>query len=250
MGEILENQLAKLANESKFNEIKDAIEQMPESEWDYNIVQHYVRALNNCDEHERAAEISLRFKEQGENDALWHCRYAYALWHLNKNSQAEAEMAKAKDLSGANHPLGKYIDSFMEHMEDYRQRRKEEPVPEQMPSREFVFISKGGGNVSVCLVADRLVTLSDKMQAVNDAAYMNGYNWEAFFSHYLSRHIPDLLDGMKTDSEAGTYVAYYPLTPQNEAKAERFADLIRQLVGNEDELLRIVREEGDEIEWD
>jgi hypothetical protein len=41
-----------------------------------------------------------------------------------------------------------------------------------------------------------------------------------------------------------------PITPQNEVKAERFADLMRQLVGNEDELIRIVCEEGDEIEWD
>jgi hypothetical protein len=68
----------------------------------------------------------------------------------------------------------------MEHMKEYNQRRKEEPVPEQIPSREFVFISKSGGDVSVCLVADRLVLLSDKMQAINNSAYMNGYNWEAF----------------------------------------------------------------------
>lgn len=46
------------------------------------------------------------------------------------------------------------------------------------------------------------------------------------------------------------YVAYYPLTQDTEARAERFAEIIRTLVENEEELYRIVRDEGGEIEWD
>jgi len=40
------------------------------------------------------------------------------------------------------------------------------------------------------------------------------------------------------------------LTEENEKKAERFAEIIVSLIENEDELYRIVRENGDEIEWD
>jgi len=55
---------------------------------------------------------------------------------------------------------------------------------------------------------------------------------------------------MESDPEAGMYAAYYDLTPENEQKAERFAELITSLVENEEELYRIVQEEGGEIEWD
>ena len=79
---------------------------------------------------------------------------------------------------------------------------------------------------------------------------MNANNWEAFFSYYLKKNAPDLLDGMESDPEAGMYAAYYDLTPENEQKAERFAELITSLVENEEELYRIVQEEGGEIEWD
>jgi len=40
------------------------------------------------------------------------------------------------------------------------------------------------------------------------------------------------------------------LTEENEKKAERSAEIIVSLIENEDELYRIVRENGDEIEWD
>ena len=46
------------------------------------------------------------------------------------------------------------------------------------------------------------------------------------------------------------YVAYWPLNPENEARAVRFEKIIRSLVEHEEELCRIVREEGDAIEWD
>jgi hypothetical protein len=39
----------------------------------------------------------------------------------------------------------------------------------------------------------------------------------------------------------------YTLTPEKETKAEKFVELIAKLVENEEDLYRIVREEGDEI---
>lgn len=79
---------------------------------------------------------------------------------------------------------------------------------------------------------------------------MNGYNWDAFFKYYLAENAPDILVGMDSDPEAGSYVACYELTEENEKKAERFAEIIISLIENEEELYRIVREKGDEIEWD
>ena len=107
-------------------------------------------------------------------------------------------------------------------------------------------------SISVCfyIEQDKPFAIGEKMNELNEDAYMNGYNWEAFFNYYLPKYAPDIMNGMDTDPEAGMYVAYYALTPENEVRAEKFVEIISSLVENEEELYRIVREEGDEIEWD
>lgn len=106
--------------------------------------------------------------------------------------------------------------------------------------------------VSLCLEAgdSRVMEIGEKMNAVCPEAYMNGYNWDAFLSYYLEENAPDILEGMDTDPEADMYEAHWLLSPENEAKAKRFEGIIRSLLENEEELCRIVREEGGEIEWD
>lgn len=116
----------------------------------------------------------------------------------------------------------------------------------------YASVLKHEGSISVCfsIEADKPFNIGKKMNEINQEAYMNGYNWEAFFNYYLPKYAPDIMEGMSTDPEAGMYAAYYDLTPENETRAEQFAKAINFLIENEDELYRIVREEGDEIEWD
>lgn len=97
---------------------------------------------------------------------------------------------------------------------------------------------------------DKPFAIGEKMYELNQDAYMNGYNWDALFNYYLAKYAPDLLDGLESDPEAGSYVAYYKPSPENEGKAQKFVEIIRSLIENEEELYRIVREEGSEIEWD
>lgn len=92
--------------------------------------------------------------------------------------------------------------------------------------------------------------VGEKLSAINEAAYMNGYNWDAFFNYYLAENAPDILESIDSDPEAGSYVAYLDDTAENEEKAKRFAEIIISLIENDDEICRIVREKGDEIEWD
>ena len=96
----------------------------------------------------------------------------------------------------------------------------------------------------------KVMAVAEKMEELCQDAYMNGYNWEAFFNCYLAINAPELLEDMKTDPEAGMYVAYYDISKENEAKAERFADIIISLVENEEELYSFLHENGEEIEWD
>ena len=97
---------------------------------------------------------------------------------------------------------------------------------------------------------DKPFAIGENMYKIKEEAYMNGYNWDVFFQYYLAKHAPELLDGLDSDPEAGSYVAYYTLTPENEKKAKRFAEIIISLIEHEEELYRILREEGNEIEWD
>ena len=84
----------------------------------------------------------------------------------------------------------------------------------------------------------------------DDKPFAVGEKMNALFNCYLAKHAPELLEGLEPDPEAGSYMAYYVPSPENEAKAKKFVEIIASLVENEEELCRIVREEGDEIEWD
>lgn len=105
-------------------------------------------------------------------------------------------------------------------------------------------------SLSFCIESEKPFPIGEKMNEINENAYMNGYNWEAFFNYYLSQNAPDVLKGLVSDSDAGTYVAVYKNNSKNEKKVNKFAEIIRSLVENEDELYRIIREEGENIEWD
>ncbi len=117
---------------------------------------------------------------------------------------------------------------------------------------DYVSITKSGKWVGISFnnEHDKPFAIGEKMNAINEQAYMNGYNWDALFNYYLSESAPELLDGLESDPEAGSYAAYYELSEENESKAIRFAEIIESLIENEDNLYRIVREHADEIEWD
>lgn len=96
---------------------------------------------------------------------------------------------------------------------------------------------------------EKVFAIGERMYEINEEAYMNGYNWDSFFNYYLAKNAPDILEGMETDPEAGSYTAYFKYTEENEQKAKRFADIIISLIENEEEIYKLLRENGDEIEW-
>jgi len=96
--------------------------------------------------------------------------------------------------------------------------------------------------------AEEVLAIGEKMEAINEEAYMNGYNWEAFLNHYLQTNQPELLDELDTDSEAGTYVALY--NKANSGKADKLVAVINGLVNNPDKIYSFLKENGEDIEWD
>ena len=116
---------------------------------------------------------------------------------------------------------------------------------------DYVTTHKDDSRVAICFYNenDKPFSIGKKMNEINAYAYMNGYNWDAFFKYYLAQNAPELLEGLVGDPEAGCYIAYYTLSDENEKKAKRFAEMIVSLIENEQELYKIIREHGNGIEW-
>ena len=118
--------------------------------------------------------------------------------------------------------------------------------------KEYVAIVKHENTISVCLYIekDKIMAIGEKMNELNEEAYMNGYNWEVFIEAYLTKNKPELLEGLEPDPEAGAYYANYELNSTNEKKAAELVELLIGLVSNEETILEFVRTDGDNIEWD
>ncbi len=118
--------------------------------------------------------------------------------------------------------------------------------------KDYVKVFNSDDYAEVCLYNSdqKVFEIGEKMNEINEYAYMNGYNWEAFLNCYLAKKEPALLEGMRTDPEADMYVAYYDFTSENEQKAKRVGEIIVSLIENEEELYQFLRDNGDEIEWD
>ncbi len=117
---------------------------------------------------------------------------------------------------------------------------------------DYTAIVKHENSLSMCfyIESEKPFSIGEKMNELNEEAYMNGYNWEAFFNYYLAKHHPEIMENMENDPEAGMYVAFYDLTPENEKKAQQFVEVIESLIENEERLYEIIKNEGEEIEWD
>lgn len=97
---------------------------------------------------------------------------------------------------------------------------------------------------------DKVMQIGEKINEINEQAYMNGYNWEVLLNYYLSKYESDLLIDMDSDPEAGMYVAYYELTANNKIKASKLVEIIISLIEDEEQLYNFIYQYGHEIEWD
>lgn len=118
---------------------------------------------------------------------------------------------------------------------------------------KYINISENEDYISVTfnIEQDKIMAIGDKLNEINEEAYMNGYNWEALLNCYFGKNASELLEGFNADSEAEMYAGYYnEVSDENREKASRFAKIIEDLVEEEEKLYQFVRECGKEIEWD
>lgn len=224
---------------------------LPE-EMNYELIGMLARAYNNNDQEEKAKGLLLTTKAEGENDGIWNYRMGYSCFYLSQYEEALAYLERAKELG-----CGEWADELLPDCKE-RLLWKADPQlqdtseSETLCENEYGCVLKHEDSISVCFYIEGEIPLQigEKMNEIHEEAYMNGYNWEAFFNFYLPQYVPDIINGMNTDSEAGMYVACYDLSNENKKRAEKFLALIKFLMDNEKELYRVLHEDGDKIEWD
>jgi len=108
------------------------------------------------------------------------------------------------------------------------------------------------GNISVCVYNehDGLFAMSERINARFEQAYMNGYNWDALIRYYVEQKDAQLMSEIETDPEAGSFAAYMPHAAGNLEKMQQFEAYIREMVSDEDKLLKFIDDHVDDIEWD
>ena len=98
--------------------------------------------------------------------------------------------------------------------------------------KDYLKVFSSDDYAEACLYVSnqKVFEIGEKMNEINEYAYMNGYNCEAFLNCYFAKKEPALLEGMKTDPEDEKYVAYKKFTPENEQKAKRIVEIIVSLI--------------------
>ncbi len=252
MDKELLKQLEKWHKNLDHEKIISAALEIPTEIRDYELTCILARAYNNIEDYGKAAALLLSVEDQGKNDPLWLYRLGYAYFYLDVEEKALELLNRSIELDPGNEDVQDLIDMCHEYLADCGDIEIEAGLTADNSLQGYTAVVKHDNSVSVCFYIEhnKPFAIGEKMHKINKEAYMNGYNWEAFFNYYLPKYTPDIMEGMDTDPEAGMYVAYYDLTPENEMRAEKFVELIRSLMDNEDELYRIVREESEFILWE
>ena len=98
MNEDLLAQLDMWHEEDEFQDIVDAIVEIPEADRDYVLVSHLGRALNNLGNYQEGLEQFITIAEEGKDDPLWHYRTGLSYYYLEQYEEALSEFEIADQL--------------------------------------------------------------------------------------------------------------------------------------------------------
>lgn len=128
------NMLEEWYENHQHDKIVEAIELLPKSERDYEIVGHYGRALNNLGRYVEALQQLEAVKQQGQQDADWHWRVGYAYFYMQEWQAAMATIERAKELGFDNEVANEFImycRNIEKSIEDALEDIKHQPFRER-----------------------------------------------------------------------------------------------------------------------
>lgn len=104
-------------------------------------------------------------------------------------------------------------------------------------------------SVTISIGNDKMMDIGNRMESIKKEAYMNGYNWEAFLKCYLENYVPHLANMIEHDPEAGLYAAY-PKGRNEKQIMTQYAHVLKSLLSDDENLLRIFTELKNDVLWD
>ncbi|MGX1829892.1 SMI1/KNR4 family protein [Paenibacillus taichungensis] len=115
--------------QDEYEEIIDAITEVPEEERDYILVNHLGRALNNMERYQEAVEQFLSVEEEGQNDPLWHYRIGLAYYYLEQYENAREAFEAADRLEPGDEDTQEFLEWIQNKTADeLTEAAVEEPV--------------------------------------------------------------------------------------------------------------------------
>lgn len=96
--------------QDEYEEIIDAITEVPEEDRDYILVNHLGRALNNMERYQEAVEQFLSVEEEGLNDPLWHYRIGLAYYYLEQYENAREAFEAADRLEPGDEDTQEFLE--------------------------------------------------------------------------------------------------------------------------------------------
>lgn len=103
------DQLEEWNKQDKFKKIVRAIKALPQTQWNYQIIGHLARALNNLSQYEEAAEVLLLVEKQGLNDPGWNYCLGYAYYYGGSPKQAKRLFERVLELTPDNQNAQHFI---------------------------------------------------------------------------------------------------------------------------------------------
>ncbi|MRN53998.1 cell wall assembly protein [Paenibacillus sp. LC-T2] len=91
MSDDLMEQLDLWHEEDEYQEIVDAIMEIPPEDRDYVLISHLGRAFNNLGNYEEALQQFMTIAEEGKEDPLWHYRVGVSYYYLEQYDEALRE---------------------------------------------------------------------------------------------------------------------------------------------------------------
>lgn len=98
MDEHLKQQIDDWNGADEYQLIIDALEEIPPSERNFEVIGQLARAYNNIGKYETALTLLRSTRDEGEGDTDWNFRMGYALYYLEREKEALSYFKKAYEL--------------------------------------------------------------------------------------------------------------------------------------------------------